>query len=729
MRKFLSLVALMAFAIHAPAMIYHCDKFNTSKKTCRLIGWSGSQPSSTKLKLPTTFTHTDGETYTITEVEEHALDNLTDVTEITIPASYKKIGDAYQTYIVNSTTDNFNNCPSLKYFKVESGSALFEADADGALYLKGKKELLNIPASYQTSTGTFTLTENCKNVSPDAFAGNSTIHTVVFARDVEVFENGGLNRMTKLNKIRLTSAETTELTLSSGVLINKNRVVSAPPKGDLATYSIASNIQEVSSYAFYGCASLKSVTLSSSIIKIGDNAFAGSGLTSLTIPEGVDGYGKKMVAECPALKSVNFKSKCALVSDRFAENCPVLTKIESTYPLESVGESAFKNCRELKSFPFRGETVMSEDSSFYNTGLEKVVFEPSEIADYFSGEYLFAYCRNLTEINFSSLMMDYVDADLAIGPGYAAGCLKLKTLRFGDYTGFWHYNPDEHPTPPAFGYSCMVDTIYISSTSTVVSPQFVYSTYMGKQHFTPKMYVTTTKNYGYSPLYNSLPIGRMFSAGNGATVAPLIYLDAYQLEEPRWPEYIDYVVPDATYFIPGGTSPSYSLAVERGNKVVEMFDISFYKTPQNTMKISPSLRKNISIDKFPEVSDFRVIINDDQVLHAAADGSFESVVPYSQVSKVRLSYKVDGNYFLTDYPNTHWLSTGITLSEKDADIKINGKIIEFSYPTDYEIYSADGCSLMKGKGVYADLSLLNPGIILITYRNEINNINTLKIKL
>lgn len=326
-------------------------------------------------------------------------------------------------------------------------------------------------------------------------------------------------------------------------------------------------------------------------------------------------------------------------------------------------------------------------------------------------------------------MMDYVDADLAIGPGYAAGCLKLKTLRFGDYTGFWHYNPDELPTPPAFGYSCMVDTIYISSTSTVVSPQFVYSTYMGKQHFTPKMYVTTTKNYGYSPLYNSLPIGRMFSAGNGATVAPLIYLDAYQLEEPRWPEYIDYVVPDATYFIPGGTSPSYSVAVERGNKVVEMFDISFYKTSQNTMKISPSLRKNISIDNFPEVSDFRVILNDDQVLHAAADGSFESVVPYSQVSKVRLSYKVDGNYFLTDYPNTHWLSTGITLSEKDADIKINGKIIEFSYPTDYEIYSADGCSLMKGKGVYADLSLLNPGIILITYRNEINNINTLKIKL
>ncbi len=729
MRKVLSLVAVAAFAFNASAMIYKCDKFNTSKKTCRLIGWSGSQPTSTKLKLPTTFTHTDGVTYTITAVEEHALDNLTEVTEITIPAGYLQLGMVKDTYTVSNATKNFNNCPRLRLFKVEDGSPILSATSDGVLYLKNLKTLLNVPSSYVTITGLFQVPEECKYISRDAFAGNTTIGSVALCKDVEVFDNGGFNRMDYLGKFQLLNASDNYLSLTNGMLTYKKRVVGVPPQSSSDYIRIPDGVTEISPYAFYNVAKLTDITLPSSVEKIGDNAFALSGIRSLTLPANVVNYGKRMVAQCQDIEKIKFESRLPMISDRFAENCPKLTTVESPNPIVKVGESAFKNCRELKNFPFRGETVLSEDSSFYNTGLEKVVFEESVITDQFAGEYLFAYCRNLTEIDFSRLIMEYVDADLAIGPGYAANCMKLKKVKFGDYAGFWHYNTSDRPTPPAFGYSCVIDTIYISTCSTTVSPQFVYSSFNGQQHFTPKVYATTTKNYGYATLYNNLPIGNMFAAGNGATVAPLIYLDAYILASPSWPDYISYVVPDATYFIPGGTSHNYSLATEKGNNVYEMFDISFTKTSQNTMRVKVTPRSGEGIEGFPKLTDFKAIFNGDYTVYAGADGVMDSPVGIGNITKVRLSYQVDGNYFLTDYTENHWTQTGIGLTEHETKIRMEGRNIYFTALANYQIFSTDGRVLMSGTGATVDLSSLTEGVVILKYMDSCNNSETLKIKL
>ena len=723
------MIALVFFVFNASGMIYKCDKFDTTKQTCRLIGWSGTQPTSGKLRLPASYTHTDGVTYLITAVEEHALDNLTDVTEITIPAKYTRIGNVKDTYTVSATTVNFNNCPNLKLFKVEDGSTIFEASTDGALYTKKKKALLNVPARYETITGSFILPDECKYVSRDAFAGNTTIKTLGLAKNVEIFDNGGLNRMEKLKEFQLISASETNLSLKSGMLIYQQRVVAMAPHSGQIVATVPESVNEISPYAFYNVQSLTTLTLPYSLKKIGNNAFALSGLHSLTIPSGVEQYGKEMVAKCPDLESVKFESRLPMISDRFAENCPKLIKIESPYPIVKVGESAFKNCRELKTFPFRGETVFSEDSSFYNSGIEKVIFEESQITDQFAGENLFAYCRNLTEIDFSRLIMEYVDADIAIGPGYAANCLQLKKVKFGDYAGFWHYNTSDRPTPPAFGYSCVVDTIYLSTTSTVVSPQFIYSTYNGKQHYTPKVYATTTKNYGYVNVPNSLPIGNMFSAGNGATVAPLIYLDAYIVASPSWPDYIDYVVPDATYFIPGGTSHNYTLATEKGNKVYEMFGISFTKTSQNGIKVKVTPYFNEGVEAFPKVTDFAAIFNDERTVYAGEDGIMESPLSLGSISKMRLSYKVDGNYFLTDYPSSHWLSTGIVMTEDETAAKMEGQSIHFPTTSTYQVYSTDGKFLLSGTGEQADLSTLSSGMVILKHSSSDNHSETLKIRL
>ncbi|MDE7465688.1 MAG: hypothetical protein K2M59_04590 [Muribaculaceae bacterium] len=192
MRKVLSLLAFLLCVSNAWSILYKCDDFNTSKKTCSLVGWGGTQPTSGKLKLPSTFTHTDGVTYTITKVAKHALDNLTTVTEITIPAEYVWFGNVHDTQVVNSTTENFFNCPKLVRFIVDAKSPIFETTPKGLLLLKGKKELIKVPQSFET-TGNLTIPDGIEYISEEALVENLTITSLKIPQNVEIFKNGGIS--------------------------------------------------------------------------------------------------------------------------------------------------------------------------------------------------------------------------------------------------------------------------------------------------------------------------------------------------------------------------------------------------------------------------------------------------------------------------------------------------------------------------------------------------------
>lgn len=713
---------ISSLAFDADAILYKCDNFNSSKKTCRLIGWHGSLPTSGKLKLPSTFTDDDGTVYTITVVAEDALNNLTNVTEITIAASYKEFGDVSSKSIVNSATENFKNCPNLKLFKVEAGSPLFEATTDGLLFLKGKLELLNVPAQFAT-TGRFVLPDYCEYISKDAFADNSSINTLLIPRNVSIDKNGGFNRMTELSRIELVDASEKKLSLNNGVLISKEysdtRVVSLPPYFSLITWTMPQSVTEISEYAFANCKAFTEIILPSKLVKIGSYAFSNSAIESVKFTANVEQLGKNMFENSKSLHTITFENVNPEIPDRFASGCTSLQKVESKYPIVKVGEAAFKNCRELNTFPFRGETVLDEDSSFYNTGFEKIVFEESEMADYFSGSNVFSFCRNLKELDFSRLIMQYPGNGLGIGDSYAANCLKLKTVKFGDYTGFWSYPASMGPTPPAFGYSCVLDTIRISSTEGSKFAQFCYSPANGVMHFTPKVYATLTTNEAYSEFYDHFYIEKLFSAGNGATVAPIIFVDAYKLATPKWPEYRDYVVPDATYFVPGGTVSNYDSAVSKGNRVEEMFGISFDKSNPSYLKITITPRKGVA--DLPEVTDFTAQFENGTTARPDANGVIKSPTSVSATHYVKIHYFLDGVHFYTNYPSGHWSTSDVTeISDSTFEYKIeNGRII-FSAPLFFEIYSTDGMKVKEGFESDVDLSSLTSGIYLVklTRNNE-----------
>ena len=190
----------------------------------------------------------------------------------------------------------------------------------------------------------------------------------------EDFESGGIY-------YNITSAEdkTVEVTYRGGSYFEyteySNEVtIPASVTYDGITYSVTS----IGNYAFYGCNSLSSVTLSEGLNSIGDRAFYRcSSLSSISIPGTVASIADDAFYDCTSLSSVTLCEGVASIGNDAFYGCSSLSSISIPGTVASIGEDAFFNCTSLSS------VALSE-------GLKKI------------GGWAFKRCSSLTGINIPS---------------------------------------------------------------------------------------------------------------------------------------------------------------------------------------------------------------------------------------------------------------------------------------------------------------------------------------
>lgn len=100
-----------------------------------------------------------------------------------------------------------------------------------------------------------------------------------------------------------------------------------------STYSVTS----IGNYAFDGCASITSVTISESVAEVGDYSFYGcSSLSSIVIPEGVTTIGRKAFYNCVGLTGFSIPSSVANIGYEAFSGCTGIKELyiaDSTEPL------------------------------------------------------------------------------------------------------------------------------------------------------------------------------------------------------------------------------------------------------------------------------------------------------------------------------------------------------------------------------------------------------------
>ena len=107
-------------------------------------------------------------------------------------------------------------------------------------------------------------------------------------------------------------------------------------------------IEKIGGYAFRGCTSLTQITIPPSVTKLGNQAFRGSGLETVTIPGTVKTLGAEVFAECPDLKTAVFEEGDELyggdVDDGMFVACPELETV-TLKRLRTLSDSFFSTVR------------------------------------------------------------------------------------------------------------------------------------------------------------------------------------------------------------------------------------------------------------------------------------------------------------------------------------------------------------------------------------------------
>ena len=195
--------------------------------------------------------------------------------------------------------------------------------------------------------------------------------------------------------------------------------------------------------AFYSCSGLTSVTIGNGVTSIGNFAFEGcSGLTSVTIPDSVTSIGHDAFRGCTGLTSVTLSDSVTIIDDNSFRNCTGLTSVTIPDSVTSIGAGAFYNCSKLQNIYITDIAAWcnisglgrlmdygsSNKNLYVNNELVTSVTIPDGVTSIPS--YAFRNCSGLTN-------MTIPDSVTSIGSSAFEGCSGLTSIYYAGHVASW----------------------------------------------------------------------------------------------------------------------------------------------------------------------------------------------------------------------------------------------------------------------------------------------------
>ena len=241
----------------------------------------------------------------------------------------------------------------------------------------------------------------------------------------------------KWNKVEETESATKFIaeysTCTSGLVIKGNAVFGY--NGTSTNITIPSiwngqTITEVSTRAFFGCATLTSIFIPSSVTSIGNSAFYGCtslasievdpsnpkydsrdgcnaivetssnaivlGCPSTVIPQTVTSIGNYAFEGCTSLTSISIPSSVRSIGNNAFYGCASLASVEIPSSVTSIGECAFEGCTSLASISIPSSVTSIGEYAFFGCATLTSIFIPSSVTSIES--YAFYGCTSLASI-------------------------------------------------------------------------------------------------------------------------------------------------------------------------------------------------------------------------------------------------------------------------------------------------------------------------------------------
>lgn len=325
------------------------------------------------VQIPSTIT-VEGETYTVTGIQEKAFYSCPELKNVQIPSTVSTIG-----------AQAFGESPLLSKIIVDPTNQNFYADNNGILFNKTQTELIFCP---KTFSGAYTVPEDVQKIHAFAFNNCKQLTSVVLPNGLKRIEDGafwGCSNMTSANiPSGLTylgsDAFRNASSLSSSIVLPStlSEIGSSAFKRctSLSNVTIENGVEIIGGSAFVDCSNLKSIDIPNSVYSLGTSAFESAGLTSINIPESITEIQASVFYGCKLTKITLPAGLKSIAAEAFADNGTNIEKVEIPESVISIGNNAF-NGTNVKNFYINNipsKIDLNANSPFKATGTSIHVF-------------------------------------------------------------------------------------------------------------------------------------------------------------------------------------------------------------------------------------------------------------------------------------------------------------------------------------------------------------------
>ncbi|MBQ6816469.1 MAG: leucine-rich repeat domain-containing protein [Clostridia bacterium] len=378
---------------------------------------------------------------TVTQIADGAFAGNSGITEVEIPSSVTKIGvgafancDKITTVTIKGTAaigeKAFAGCQSLVTAKLGSPSSI------GSRAFAQCNSLITFTSSgnYVVSDGVLFNSSQTELVRYPA--GNEDIQTYLIPSSVTALADGAFedSRIIKyLEQIFDYDSDPALRTVGKYAFAGCERISDTTYTASKNWYSkqnktFLSTITSVGEGAFLGCVYIPELsdnigTILSKMSAIGDNTFAYTDISNVSIPSGITSVGKGAFANT-SLTSVTLGNITAVPSMAFAgctnlatvngniasagsgafAGCTVLSSV-TTSGITNFDNRAFENCSKLNSLSLTAATQIGNNAFAGCNGLTEITTSAAQI-----GKGAFKDCANLTKVVLSGAQQIYADA-------------------------------------------------------------------------------------------------------------------------------------------------------------------------------------------------------------------------------------------------------------------------------------------------------------------------------
>lgn len=288
------------------------------------------------------------------------------LTSVSIPASVTNIGPYA-----------FARCTNLASFYVDPLNADYSSPG-GVLFDESQFTLIQFPCA---QTGAYTIPDTVTNLADQAFYACAKVNSVSIPDGIsnigdlmffgcssmtsiiipEGVTNIGNNAFALCNSLKSVNLPDGLVSIGNGAFSPCASLITATIPGSvtalggfvynqctaLASVTVLSGVTRIETYDFYNCTNLASVSLPTTLTSIGDEAFAGSGLTNLSIPANVTNLGVLTFTSCNRLRNVALPGNIGSIDMGDFWGCSKLLAIDVPEGVSTIASYAFYECTSL----------------------------------------------------------------------------------------------------------------------------------------------------------------------------------------------------------------------------------------------------------------------------------------------------------------------------------------------------------------------------------------------